>query len=209
MTTELPHKRPSDNPVVPTQALTDFVAVVRACDWFMRVLACVRDENIRDAWVGAGVVRDLIWGELYGSGFQPADVHDVDVPFFDPADLAREYDDRVTRRLTARCPAVPWQARNQAAVHTWYACKFGGDAPEPLTSIEDAIRTWPETATAIAVRLADDGAIEICAPFGVTDLMEGVWRRNPRRVSLDESLARLRRHSPGRRWPGVRVIAPA
>ena len=188
--------------------MTDLVAVVRACDWFMRVLDCVRDEHMSDAWVGAGVVRDLVWGELYGSGFEPADVHDVDVPFFDPSDLSREHDDRVTSRLRARCPDVPWQARNQAAVHTWYADKFGGDAPVPLTSIEDAIGTWPETATAIAMRLEDDGAIEICAPFGVTDLMQGVWRRNPRRVSLDESLARLRRHNPSQRWPGVRVIAP-
>jgi hypothetical protein len=201
-------KRPGHNPLVLTPARTELVAVVRACDWFMRVLACVRDEPIRDAWVGAGVVRDLVWGELYGSGFRPADVHDVDVPFFDPGDLSGDYDDRVTGRLRARWPDVPWQARNQAAVHLWYADKFGGAAPVPLTSIEDAIGTWPETATAIAMRLADDGAIEICAPLGVTDLMRGVWRRNPRRVSLDESLARLRRHSPGRRWPGVQVIAP-
>lgn len=182
---------------------------MRASDWFMKVLACVRDERVRDAWVGAGVIRDLVWGELYGSGFRPAEVHDVDVPFFDPADLSSDYDERVTSRLKKRRPDVPWQARNQAAVHTWYANRFGGDPPAPLTSIEDAISTWPETATAVAVRLGDDDAIETCAPFGVTDLMRGVWRRNPRRVSLDESLARLRRHDPGHRWPRVRVIAPA
>src|SRR5262249_41190506 len=171
--------------------MTDLLAVARACDWFMRVLACVRDEHIRDAWVGAGVVRDLVWGELYGSGFRPADVHDVDVPFFDPGDLGREYDDRVTDHLRARCADVPWQAGTEAAGPAWYGTKLGGDAPARLRSMEDAIGTWRETATAIAMRLADDGAIEICAPLGVTDLMRGVWRRNPRRVSLDESLARL------------------
>jgi hypothetical protein len=178
-------------------------------EWFVRVLRCVREEEIPDAWVGAGALRDLVWGDLYGSGFRPDDVHDVDVAFFDPGDLSRGHDDLVTARLVARCPDVPWQARNQAAVHTWYAAKFGGEAPAPLTSIADAVGTWPETATAVVVRLAPAEVLEVCAPFGVADLMGGVWRRNPRRVSTAESLARLERHGPAQRWPGVTVIKPA
>jgi hypothetical protein len=191
-----------------TSAMTQLAALIRGSDWFMQALRCVRDERIPDAWIGAGALRDLVWGELYGRAFSPADVRDVDVPFFDPGELTRWYDDQVTGRLSARCPEVPWQARNQAAVHTWYAGKFGGDTPAALTSIEDAIGTWPETATAVAVRLGDDDRIEICAPLGVVDLMDGVWRRNPRRVSLEESLARLARHRPAQRWPGVTVIWP-
>jgi uncharacterized protein len=135
-------------------------------------------------------------------------VHDVDVAFFDPGDLSRERDDQVTAGLAARLSGVPWQARNQAAVHTWYADRFGGEPPEPLTSIADAVGTWPETATAVAVRLGDNGALEICAPFGLRDLMDGVWRWNPRRVSGAFSLSRLAKHRPGERWPGVTVIRP-
>lgn len=175
----------------------------------MRVLATVRDERIPDAWVGAGAIRDLVWGELYGSGFRPADVRDVDVPFFDPDDLTRANDDRVTERLHKRWPQVPWEAKNQAAVHTWYARKFGGDPVPPLTSIADAVGTWPETATAVAVRLDDDDELEICAPLGLDDLLGGVWRRNPRRVSVTQSLARLARHRPEHRWPAVTVISPS
>jgi hypothetical protein len=93
-------------------------------------------------------------------------------------------------------------------VHTWYHGKFGGDPVEPLTSTHDALGTWPETATAVAVRLGPDDLIEISAPFGLDDLLDGVWRRNPRRVSLDGSLARLERHQPQTRWPGVKVIPP-
>jgi hypothetical protein len=182
--------------------------LIRGSDWFAGVLQCVRDERIPDAWVGAGALRDLVWGQLYGPGFRPGDVRDVDVAFFDPGDLSRGYDDLVTVRLSAGCPRVPWEARNQAAVHTWYADKFGGEPPAPLTSIEDAIGTWPETATAVVVRLGRDDELEVCAPFGVADLMDGVWRRNPRRVSLAESLARLERHRPAERWPRVAVISP-
>ena len=188
--------------------LAELAAVVRASDWLMRVLATVRDERIPEAWVGAGVLRDMVWGERYGSGFSPDQVRDVDVAFFDPDDLSRANDDKVTERLGARWPEVPWEARNQAAVHTWFARKFGGEPPSPLVSIADAVGTWPETATAVAVRLAVNGDVEICAPLGLTDLLAGVWRRNPRRVSLQESQARLARHRPGDKWPGVTVIPP-
>ena len=180
-------------------------ALVRRSEWFMRVLACVGGEQIPDAWVGAGALRDLVWGELYGSGFRPDDVRDVDVAYFDSSDLSREHDDQVTAGLSARWADVRWQARNQAAVHTWYASRFGGDHPAPLTSIADAVGTWPETATAVVVRLGSDGDIEVCAPLGLDDLMRGIWRRNPRRVTLEESQARLDRHRPSERWPGVRV----
>lgn len=184
------------------------VDLIRSSEWLLRVLTAVREEQIPDAWVGGGVLRDLVWGERYGSGFSPAQVRDVDVAFFDPRDLSRDNDDHVTARLAQRLPDVPWEARNQAAVHTWYPSKFGGDAVEPLTSIHDALATWPETATAVAVRLGPGDVINISAPFGLDDLLDGVWRRNTRRISLEHSLARLERHQPQTRWPGVTVISP-
>jgi uncharacterized protein len=162
-------------------------------DWLLGVLQAVRDEGIPDAWVGAGTLRDLVWSRLYGSGFDPSVVRDVDVAFFDPADLSRGNDERVTGRLRARRPDVPWEATNQAAVHRWYADVFGGPPVEPLTSIADAVATWPETATAVAVRLVGDD-LEVCAPLGVDDLLGGVWRWNPRRAPRERSLERLARY---------------
>jgi hypothetical protein len=90
--------------------------VIRSCAWLMRVLATVRDGGLPEAWVGAGTVRDLVWGRLYGLGFAPGDVHDVDVVFFDSADLSRDRDEQATGQLYKAWPEVPWQARNQAAV---------------------------------------------------------------------------------------------
>lgn len=191
------------------RAERELKALVRSSGWLMAVLAAVREEGVPDAWTGAGVLRDLVWGERYGDGFRPVDIHDVDVAFFDPDDLSRARDDQVTAGLAARLPGVPWQARNQAAVHTWYAAKFGGEPPRALTSIEDAVSTWPETATAVAVRLSEAGKLKICAPLGVKDLMDGVWRWNPRRVSAEFAHQRLARHRPSLRWPGVTVIRPA
>jgi uncharacterized protein len=185
--------------------------IIRSSAWLMGVLRAVRQAGLPDAWVGAGVLRDLVWGELYGPGFTPGEVHDVDVAFFDPAEKSRRRDEQATARLLAAGPGIPWQARNQAAVHTWYSGKFGGEPVAPLLSVVDAVATWPETATAVVVRLEPCGGtgIEICAPLGLGDLLGGVWRRNARRASLEVSLARLARHQPARRWPGVRVIPPS
>jgi hypothetical protein len=119
-------------------ALTD---LIRSSMWMTRALEAVHDERIPDAWTGARVLRELVWGERYGAGFSPAQVRDVDVAFFDPHDLSRANDERVTERLQRRLPDVPWEAKNQAAVHTWYSGKFGGADVEPLTSINDAVGT--------------------------------------------------------------------
>ena len=191
-----------------TDRSPELAGIILGCAWFVEVLGAVRDAGLPDAWVGAGVVRDLVWGERYGSGFRPAEVRDVDVAFFDPGDLSRQRDRAATDLLLSGRPDIPWEATNQAAVHTWYHETFRTDPVMPLTSTADGVATWPETATTVAVRLGPDDRIEVCAPHGLDDLLDGTWRRNPRRVSVRLSRARLARHDPARRWPGVRVIEP-
>jgi hypothetical protein len=184
-------------------------ALIRAQPWVITLLGAVRDEQLPDGWIGAGLLRDLVWGERFGSGFNPDEVRDVDVTFFDLTRLDRAYDDEVTERLRQRLPGVPWEAKNQARVHTWYPAAFGVGSVPPLTSIREAVTSCPETATAVAVRLTADAAIEICAPHGLNDLLGGVWRRNPHRITIAQSLVRLARHDPAVRWPHVTVVPPA
>lgn len=180
----------------------------------MGTLATVRDvsDHIGTCcWVGAGAIRDLAWDTWYGQSRDrtPADfdgtgVKDIDVVFFDHTDMDPARDARAEAALTCRRHDVAWDAKNQAAVHLWYRQRFGYTV-EPLTSITDAVATWPETATAVALRLTTAGAIDIAAPLGLDDLVNGVYRRNPRRVSVAEYRRRLERKNPEVRWPGVRV----
>ncbi|MFC3504143.1 nucleotidyltransferase family protein [Micromonospora krabiensis] len=100
--------------------------LVERSPWLVRALGVVRDSGLPNAWIGAGAIRDLVWSERYGTGFDPSSVRDVDVVFLDAADLSRHNDDRATRRLISAWPEPPWEAKNQAAVHTWYRAKFGG-----------------------------------------------------------------------------------
>jgi hypothetical protein len=181
--------------------------IIRGSAWFMQLLEVAQACDPPDWWVGAGVLRDLVWDTLHG-GFDPARVKDVDLAFFDPADLSRERDQQVERELVAQLPSVRWDAKNQAAVHTWYARRFGY-AVEPLPSSAAGVATWPETATAVAVRLHLDGQLELSAPWGLHDLLRGVCRRNPERVSVEEYHRRLEAKQVASRWPRVRIIRSA
>ena len=209
--------------------------LVRSSPWMMAVLRAVRDCDPPDWWVGGGVLRDLVWDVLHRGAFDPALVKDVDVAFHDPTDLRPERDDGVERALAARLPGVRWDAKNQAAVHTWYPRRFGV-AVEPLVSAADGVATWPETATAVAVRLerrpvaaegdgrrlvaaiagsdgrllasaaGPDGRLLVTAAHGLDDLLGMVWRRNPRRVTVTEYRRRLAAKRVAERWPKVAVV---
>jgi len=98
-------------------------------------------------------------------------VKDVDLAFFDASDLTPERDTEVEVALHRRLPTVPWEA------------------------------TWPETATSVAVRLDANNDLQVTAPCGLDDLLNGVCRRNPRRVSVDEYHRRLEAKQVLTRWP--------
>lgn len=174
--------------------------------WMVHALDAVASSGLPSAWIGAGAIRDLVWGRSHG-GFDPATVKDVDVAYLDAEDIALERDLAATQVLRAIAPGVPWEATNQAAVHLWYHHCFGGPPVEPFGSVHEAVATWPETATCVAVRNRS-GGIEVCAPHGAADLLNGVWRVNPVRVTPPLSRARLARQRVQLRWPRVRVVPP-
>ncbi|WP_419747544.1 nucleotidyltransferase family protein [Pseudomonas syringae] len=58
----------------------------------------------------------------------------------------------------------------------WRCLRNPGRFNEPYLSTTDAMRYWPETATAIAIRLGESGSCEIAAPLGLDDLFGLVIR---------------------------------
>src|SRR3954463_2967085 len=146
----------------------------------MAALEAARDVEPPDWLIGAGAVRTAVWDRLHGYD-EPTPLRDLDVAFYDAADLSEARERAIEEALRARLPGVPWEARNQAAVHLWYERKFGFEV-EPFASTAEAIATWPETATAVAVRLNEDDDLMVVAPCGLGDLLGMVHRRNPARV---------------------------
>ena len=179
-------------------------SLVRSTPWLLEALRAARDVDPPDWLVGGGVLRDLVWDRLHGRS-RPAPPRDVDLAFFDPTRLDPARDAEVEAALRRRLPWVPWDAKNQAAVHTWYGRVFGGRVA-PLTSSEDGIATWPETATAVAVRLLPGDRVEVVAPCGLEGLFGLVCRRNPRRVSVAHYRRRVRDKRVAERWPMVEIV---
>lgn len=156
------------------------------------------------AWcIGAGVLRNLVFDHLHGhTGATPP--ADVDLAYFDPHDLRPARDAALQSQLRARCPGLPWEVTNQAGVHLWFQAHFG-HAVAPLTSLHEAVATWPETATAVGVWLDAHDHLHVIAPFGLDDLFAGRIRRNPAPVSVETYRQRCKSKRYAERWPGVVV----
>ena len=150
-----------------------------------------------DCWIGAGFVRSAVWDHLHGlSASLPNG--DVDVVWFDPERADPGEDAALEARLRAVDPALDWSVRNQARMH-WR----NGDAA--YASCADALRHWPETATAVAVRRTGRDGCDIAAPFGLGDLFALVVRPTPgfRAQVYRDRIAHKRW---AERWPRLRIL---
>lgn len=145
-------------------------------------------------WMGAGFVRNAVWDALSGRAPDLAALADLDLVHHDPAaapDAGFEAALRAARDL-------PWSVVNQARAHGW-----NGHAP--YRDLADALAHWPETATAVAARLAA-GRIEILAPHGLQDLMHRVVRPTPAHAADPRALRdRLAGKAWLARWPALRL----
>ncbi|MFS3135178.1 nucleotidyltransferase family protein [Gluconacetobacter sacchari] len=154
------------------------------------------------AWLVAGAIAQTVWNHAFGL---PPDhgIDDIDIVYFDEnlgEDAEAAHAARI-ERLFAGLP-VRVDVKNQARVHVWYEEKFGYPIM-PYRSVEQAITTFPTTATAVGVR-PGNGAFALCAPFGLSDLLAPVVRANKRQITrelYEKKTARWRGH-----WPDLTVI---
>lgn len=181
------------------QSCEDIAAFLRGQSRIMSLLRPVAALGIADCWVGAGLVRNAIWDHLHGIPTEPMAESDVDVVYCDHSDASLERDLAIERRLFDESSDIPWSVHNQARMH-----ERNGDPPYRNT--EDAIRCWPETATAIAARIFGDN-VEVIAPHGIDDLVGMIVRPSPafaRKLPVYRS--RLASKDWARRWPRLQFI---
>ena len=122
--------------------------------------------------------------------------------WFDSSRNSADIDLKLENRLKNSDDSITWSVKNQSRMHT-----RNDDAP--YQSSIDAMRFWPETATAVAVRCAGGDNLDIAAPFGLDDLYAAIVRPTPR--FIDEKRAqfndRLRHKKWLLSWPLLRVEA--
>jgi uncharacterized protein len=156
-----------------------------------------------DCWLASGAVSQTAWNHAFG--FAPDHgLSDVDLIYFDAADLSQEAEARHEARLRRLFADVPHRidVKNEARVHLWYAEKFG-KALAPYTSTEHAISTFPTTATCVGLRPGRDG-LSVAAPFGLSDLAGLIVRPNKTQISRAVYDAKVARWRP--LWPGLTFV---
>jgi hypothetical protein len=65
---------------------TKLHAVLHEHPWFMDVLDAVSDLGLSQWYIGAGVIRNIVFD--YIDGGSPTPIRDVDVAYFDLSDLS-------------------------------------------------------------------------------------------------------------------------
>ena len=179
--------------------LTELQALIASDRQRMEVLRLVRDLRLPDCWVAAGFVRSRVWDHAHGRVTSPLPP-DIDVIWFDRTAHDAARDAAFESALHDRDARLAWSVKNQARMHA-----RNGDAP--YTSATDAMRYWPETATAVGVRLGPGGDIEVAAPYGLDDLFGLIVRPTPRFAAEKHAMyvERVRSRQWGRHWPGLHI----
>lgn len=119
-------------------------AILRADPLRWWLLELVSHLDLPDCWIAAGFIRNAVWDALHGRSPQPP-LSDVDVIWFDPDRIEESHDRKIEKVLRAAAPSIDWSVKNQARMHS-------RNSDSPYRSATDAMRYWPETATAVAAR---------------------------------------------------------
>jgi hypothetical protein len=77
---------------------------------------------------------------------------------------------------------------------------------DPYHSTLDAVKRWPETATAVGAMLDQTDQFLICAPHGLEDLFKMIVRRSPFFADQDYYLERVGKKEWDRLWPLLTIV---
>lgn len=129
----------------------DVKALIQADNWMMEILNTAKLLNLPDWWICAGFVRSKIWDILHDFS-ERTTLSDIDVIYYDPTNINEAEEKELENRLKTLDPDVPWSVKNQARMH------IVNNLP-PYTSSVDAISKFPETVTALGVKLDERGKV--------------------------------------------------
>lgn len=91
-------------------------------------------------------------------------IPDIDVIYFDSSNTNELEEKKIENKLKVLVPKIPWSVKNQARMHVI-------NNMEPYFSSIDGISKFPETVTALGVKLDDQENVILTAPWGITDVV--------------------------------------
>jgi hypothetical protein len=164
----------------------------------MKELELIRSLQLPDWCVAAGYVRNFIWDHLHGYAI-PTPLNDIDIIYYDQEDIREDTDKIFENTLNHLMNKYNWSVKNQARMHL-------RNHEEPYKSIADAMKRWPETATAVGIRLDADHHLDIIAPHGLSDLFNLYIRQSPYFINRRLYLKRIHDKNWLKLWPKLQVI---
>lgn len=141
----------------------DIIRIIEQDPWMMEILKTARTLDLPDWWVCAGFVRSKIWDTLHHFK-ERTELPDIDVIYFDPQMRDEAEEKALEKKLAAINPAIPWSVKNQVRMHQV-------NNLDPYSSSVDAISKFPETSTALGVKLDTHDFLILAAPCGVEDVL--------------------------------------
>lgn len=141
----------------------DIIKVIKEDEWMMNLLRTVRTLNLPDWWICAGFVRSKIWDIIHNFSTRTP-LPDIDVIYYDTRIVDEFEEKKIEERLKFLVPNIPWSVKNQARMHV-------KNNMFPYASSIDGISKFPETVTALGVKLDEHGEIMLTAPWGINDVI--------------------------------------
>lgn len=168
------------------------------------ILKRTPDLQMPNWYLGAGCLSQTVWNQQHN--FPPTHgIKDYDLVYFDKHDISYEQEDFYIRKSKElfKDLLVPVEIKNQARVHLWHKKTFGYEI-RPYQSVEDAINSWPTTATSVAVRYNKAGKFLVYAPYGLNDLFGMIVRANKVKITKEIYLEKVERWQ--QIWPKLQII---
>ncbi|MCC3359261.1 nucleotidyltransferase family protein [Bacillus sp. REN16] len=141
----------------------DVIKLISEDDRMMEILKAAKSLQLPDWWICAGFVRSKIWDTLHDFSGR-TNTPDVDVIYFDKDNLEESIEKLFEDKLRSIIPDIPWSVKNEARMHVV-------NKIPPYTSAVDAISKFPETATALGVKIDDTEKVILTAPCGLEDVL--------------------------------------
>lgn len=130
----------------------------------MEILKTAKLLELPDWWICAGFLRSKIWDVLHDFSERTA-LPDIDVIYYDSTNINEAAEKELEEKLKSLFPDIPWSVKNQARMHAI------NNMPPYISSV-DAISKFPETATALGVKLDDKDSVVLTAPCGIYDVID-------------------------------------
>lgn len=168
-----------------------------------QVISKCQELGLNNYYIGAGCITQTVWNYQNGNDLMYG-ISDVDFVYYDDNDLSYEAESIIivkVRELFSNSN-IEIDVKNQARVHLWYKSHFGYDI-HPYKSVEEAINTWPTTATAVGVRF-ESGKLLVYAPFGLNDMFEQIVRANKAQITEEIYIRKVEKWKA--KWDTLKII---